>query len=1194
MDRYGYIILILILSLIIYPYINVYPSPDGFRLANVVWGSLDNPQKVYPGSTDVVLIIEVVNEYNFTLESVTGNLSLPSGFTDINGNPYSTAVGIVKTDSDVRRYVNAGETFTLTYTININNSVSPGEHYASLNLTYTYLESGNLVTGSYILNNITLKVSDFPVFKFTLKRISWNVGGEEVSATPASRGLTLDVDIFNNSTDSIDTLNAYLNLTYPFKPDVVKYSTQNINAESRFTLTFNDISIDSDATPGAYYENLTLVYTFRGYGNAVKEYKDILNITLIIDPAVEAGIKFVKVYWRNNVKVYPGSRSVYLEAEFENLGNYQLKDIIAYIRLPNGFSNQSGGNIIKVTYSPLVDYGDFFTIDIGPLYIYKYQPAGVYYLNVTITSLAVVDNSNLLAKENIIIPAIVNSYKYEFDIMSIEWSYGGNPAIALPGARDIVLSIKIAYRGVEDISGLEPHLILPSGFRIKSISQYPQTVTSSTIFTLSFVIDIDRNVSPKSYTSTLIIKYTVSPSNQDTVKEYIVDIPVNIASGKSIDSQIDIVNVYWGVNTPRYVYPASQNNPLNIVLANRGGYDVSSLILSINKSPKGFYVYPSNVSVTTLLNGGGFAETRLYINISKYVKPGEYTLSLRISYQIRIYGSYLNRNINRNITVYVSRPIYPEPYINVISYRWANGYKVYPGTDESSLSVSFVNNAMYPISAININVTPPVGISVVTGYNSFYIEGPIQSWNTFNINIALNVSKNVKPGYHRLKLKISYIVESGGDGILFNNIQYIHIYISQLKGLRYISYMWVGQSPGPGSAGATLMLIFRDDKIDAMKGLYATIKLPKGFISTDTGTNTFNVTPASGASLQNIISNYRSLGKVYLPSSTQVSPGDYIVVPMNLIISKNLTTGKYYAYVTFNFLDQWGSIHEYKLRCYFNLPGSTTYLEVVENESYLIVGEKEANVSIVFKNPGSAPIYDVYIGVGSYSQAIVFSSSLKYIPILKPGDKIVLTWRAAVNPSTSITGSLPAIVSISYIDPSGYRNSLNQTVILYVIGIAKLKIIDLEVNPSPVLSGGEFSVSATIVNIGTDTAKYSEVYLVGNDIKTSPDSYTYLGDIDVGYQIPFTLYAEMNKYSGNTTIYLVINYYNLYHEKFTIKYPIKIAVEKYVKTTAKTTTLESFIRDYWRLVIVAAVVSFLIITGLLIYKVTRSARLGRS
>ena len=1172
MRRYGYIILILILSLIIYPFISVYPSPDGFRLANVVWGSLDNPQKVYPGSTNVVLVLEVVNEYNFTLESVTGNLSLPSGFTDVNGNPYSTAVGIVRTDSDIRRYVNPEESFTLTYTININDSVSPGDHYASLNLTYTYLESNNLITGSYILNNITLKVSSFPLFKFTLKRISWNVNGEEVSATPASRGLSLDIDIFNNSTDSIDTLDAYLNLTYPFKPDVVKYSTQNINAESKFTLAFNDISIDSDATPGAYYENLTLVYTFRGYGNAVKEYKDILNIALIVDPAVEAGIKFVKVYWRNNIKVYPGSRSVYLEAEFENLGNYQLKDIIAYIRLPNGFSNQSGGNIIKVTYSQLVNYGDFFTIDIGPLYIYKYQSAGVYYLNITITSLAVIDNSNLLAKENMIIPTIVNSYKYEFDIMSIEWSYRGNPAIALPGARDIVLSIKIAYRGEEDISGLEPHLILPSGFRIKSISQYPQTVTSSTIFTLSFVIDIDKDVNPRSYTSTLIIKYTVSPSNQNTVKEYIVNIPINIASGKSIDSQIDVVNVYWGVNTPRYVYPASQNNPLNIVLANRGGYDVSSLILSINKSPKGFYIYPSNVSVTTLLNGGGFAETRLYINISKYVKPGEYTLSLRISYQIRIYGAYLNRNIVKNITIYISRPIYPEPYINVISYRWANGYKVYPGTEESSLSVSFINNAMYPISAINISITSPAGISVVMGYNSFYIEGPIQSWNTFSINIALNVSKDVKPGYHRLKFNITYIINDRGSSILFNNTQYIYIYISQLDGLRYITYMWLSQSPGPGSAGATLVLIFRDDKIDVMKGVYATVELPKGFISTNNNKNVFNITL----------------------SSTQVFPGDYIIVKMNLIISSNLMVGKYYAYVTFNFFDQWGSIHNYKLKCYFNLPGSTTYLEVVENESYLIVGEKEANVSIVFRNPGSAPIYDVYIGVGSYSQAIVFSSSLKYIPILKPGDKIMLTWRAAVNPSTSITGSLPAMVSISYVDPTGYRNSLNQTVILYVIGLAKLKVIDLEVNPSPVLSGGEFSVSATIVNIGTDTAKYSEVYLVGNDIKTSPDSYTYLGDIDVGYQIPFTLYAEMNKYSGNTTIYLIINYYNLYHEKFTIKYPIKITVEKYVATTAKTNTLESFIRDYWRLVIVAAVVLFLIITGLLIYKVTRSARLGRS
>jgi hypothetical protein len=206
---------------------------------------------------------------------------------------------------------------------------------------------------------------------------------------------------------------------------------------------------------------------------------------------------------------------------------------------------------------------------------------------------------------------------------------------------------------------------------------------------------------------------------------------------------------------------------------------------------------------------------------------------------------------------------------------------------------------------------------------------------------------------------------------------------------------------------------------------------------------------------------------------------------------------------------------------------------------------------------------------------------------MDPRETIILTWKATVSPKTSYVGGVPALVSLIYYDPNGYLHTFNQTVILYIEGLARLKVIDVVVEPSQVPSNSSFSVSATLVNVGSDVAKHVEAYIVGDNIVLDSDSYVYLGDIDVGTQIPFTLYGYVEDYIGELNVSLVIKYSNVFNEEKTIIYPLVIEVVERVEEEGKQLFV---ISDMWKLIITIVVSFFLVVSVYLIYRLYKGSR----
>lgn len=1183
-NKFFIVLLMIFIILEIPVYFQPVFASGSFTLVSTLWGSQSNPQKVYPGSSNVRFIVLIRNDYS-DLISVTGYLKLPSGFSGVNGEGNVSAVGYISSNNTVRYRINRGEIFELDYFLNIASYLPPGTYYGNLTLKYTNSTFSN---GNFTMYNIPMTVSSFPTFSFQIINLYWSTtGGTIINAVPGARNLELNVVLKNIGTDNINSISAQLVLNKPFAPNKVMSSAQQVNKGSTFTLTFTGISVDFNSLPGNYVEQLIINSTFVGYGGATNIYTNVINLSLTVKNFSSAGIQIVNVQWNGGEKVYSGSRRVSLDITVQNMGSYTINDMLSQIILPSGFSNAYGLNVINITSTAILNYGNSITLSFNPIYVSNTTKPGVYNAKLIITSVVSIDNTNLITKDNFTIPIYVNDLITPISLVSVEWLYNGNPAPALPGSQYVVLSITFVNRGEDTYSGFQPKLTLPRGFIVFGTSADSGPVTPGSTFTVRSYMNISDSVSPGIYIANLTLTFSINPSNINTVGSMNFSIPIYIMDSKGFDTRISVVNAYWGVGNPNPVYPGSKNVPLTVSIVNVGLYTAQAVRVSIS-GPETFIPIINSTNIASTLPSGSFASATLYFDISPQTAPGFYTFSTNITYFISVYGATMYRFTKSILTLYVSKPVSGPPYINVVSSGWVNNYPVYPGTQNATFNLVINNEAPFPIAGIHLKLILPNGFTPgINGIES-YIAGPVQQWQTTSASFSINVNKDTLPGLYVASLKIDYILLSGGSNIKNSEEKEITLRVNSLGGFEYITYNWVGYAPNPGDVGATLIILVRNTEVPTMKGIVANVKLPKGFNSTITGTRIFNTTPyilTSINQVQNLLQRtpITNLESIIPQQVSQAGLGDFLAIPISVAISKNVSPGYYPIFVRLNFLDQWNVVRDVPVNGTFWLPGSSNIIQIVEGKSKLLIGNRTAEISIYLKNNGTSPVYNVYVAITNVQSLVSISSTVKYIPTIEPNSEVPVSWIASVSPSISYLGSIPVALSITFVDPAGFRHNFTQTAILFIEGLAEIKFVDVTVEPKYVYPGSTVTISATLINIGTYKAGNVEAYLEGSDIVALSNSYAFVGDIDVGSQVPISLSANVSNANINkTTVYIVIKFRNVFNEITTERYAVILSISsKPVQTQTQT---QSFaLPTTYELLIIAAIVIFLSVSGYMIY-----------
>ena len=1182
----------ILLTAIVLPLLKLnstYVYAQDFQLVDTLWGSRDNPREVYPGSKDVTLIVLIVNNYK-KLISVSGVLTLPNGITDIYGSNTAKATGFVRENNTITQHVDEGETFEFDFRLDIGGNLNPGTYYGDLTIRYEYFEGGTLKTGSYTISSIPLKISNFPQVGYSIDNIYWMAtDGSYINATPGARDLELSIDLRNIGECDLTNVKTYLQLPKGFKPSKVSYTIGNLGRGDLATITFTGIYVDYNLKPGIYKAKLRIEATFQGYGGASKTYYNSLDINLKISKPQNLTIAIVSIGWNGLDTLYRGSREVNLDITIRNIGFYRINSLNIYLHLPDGFTTAAGLHLVNYTFNRVLDYGDTATLSIGPIYASNITP-GIYNFTLEAYGLISVGNTILKAYYNSTIHLRVSSYNSNLVITSIEYDYNNQPSPLLPGSKAIEIKLRIANRGLRDISALGVKVKTPDGFKIYGITIPNGDIPASTAFTLAFYVNVSNWVKPGKYPFNISLSYIVDPNGARAIDIFKTTIYIEVSNPEIYKSNIVIANAYWGVNQPIEVYPGSKFNQLTITLLNKGPYDARSLRVVV-EAPDGFTITYTTSSTLDILRTLEYSRLTFYVNISKSVNPGDYRFNMSIYYMLSIYGSDIPKRLNTFIYVRVSRPPAGLPYIKIVDYDWENGYNVYPNTKKARLVVTIADESPYSVSGINATLILPNGFERRgSRYVHSYIAGPINSWQTATLTFEFNIG-NVSPGFYNVTLIIRYLLNSGGGGLSLTDVYKLSIRISHTSGVQYITSYWLYNSAGPGAAGIYQIVVLRNIEFDRMYGIIAEVILPDGVISTITGGKVFNITPYIASSSQQItqlITSIRAGRFTIQPTQVQggeARKGDFIIIPMTLNFKPDIKPGVYDYKIILSFLDEWNTERSININARMWVLGRTENIIVLENKSVIFISSRRSKIVLYLYNNGSGPMYDVRVSLSSLSSAISFSSAVKYIPVMKPRQVVKLVWYAAPATSSYI-GSIPALVTISYVDPAGNMMMFNQTVILYVEGIAELKLIDVSIEPNPPYAMSKLTISATIVNIGTDTARNTEVFIKSNKyLDLDQSSYSFVGDIDKGSQMPITLYAYVKNYTGDLNITIVVRFMNAYYES--VKYEFPITIHVFPKPTAKkqVTILGLPGEEFtWRLIITICVIAFLIISLILIYK----------
>ena len=101
------------------------------------------------------------------------------------------------------------------------------------------------------------------------------------------------------------------------------------------------------------------------------------------------------------------------------------------------------------------------------------------------------------------------------------------------------------------------------------------------------------------------------------------------------------------------------------------------------------------------------------------------------------------------------------------------------------------------------------------------------------------------------------------------------------------------------------------------------------------------------------------------------------------------------------------------------------------------------------------------------------------------------------------------ILDVNY-DYLGIYRTEERNVDLTVRGIIDLSLVELTVKPEPTMSGSTITITGSILNSGSITAKAVTVNVLNTSVLSGMSSTTFIGDVDEGSQAPFSLTANLN------------------------------------------------------------------------------------
>ncbi len=1183
------IIISALLTELLIPITYVSANPHDVYLVSYSIRSSAGEPEVYPGSKNVNMELAIKNNASMSIYDVQACFYPPQGFT-VRGQ---TCVDATALNGTKKKSYAPGELFRVRTTFDIDKSVKPGRYFFEVHVFYTLNGTRKM---EYVF--VPVDVKPYPPINVSVIEYWW--GSYEVY--PGTTNANLNVLIKNVGNVSITGGDIELRLPKPFKPRFIRATIGNLDKNATQTVRFSGIDIPPTTKPGKYNFTLRLNVTAQTDDGVQYSAFTEVNVTVEVKKHPPLLLKVVNALWSSEV-AYPHTKELTLRVTIQNLDISTINSVVAKLHLPKGFMTREGKDYVVTSLSNVnYGFGDVFTLTFQGINVSTKAP-----LNTTLRlDLRIVGSyrgASFIVNQTLNVTArLVN--ESAIVLITQEWLLNGRSAEALPSSRGLTLSLTLLNLGTNNIVSIWPkELSLPKGFILKG---YGGTclngVRAGGTCTIQLNLDISKDLRPDEYLVKLYLGVITSSGNTYMYSNFSIETFIGISPPTKFKPVIILGKAWWGRGAPETVFSGQKNVPIHIEIDNVGRWAASNVYVTVSVVKGGVKLKDFKGLCSTELRPGTSCTFTTYADISNNF-TGNVVLKVLVNYTTINYNSFIKWfkefKIVLPVVSYVGYRMYGG--VTLVSWGWESNYPVFPGTQNATYSVTIANHYPYRIEGIEFILKLPKGIKAKNGTSvvTSYVAGPVNTDATATTTFTLTIPNTTKPGIYYGVLKVKYVISCGGPSAKGEATFKVPIQVNSIeRGIEFVASGWVGASAAPMTYGNKFYFILRNTDFPSMRGVVATLYLPKGIVSSVTNSSVIKLYPTSTSQLQmqQLSTQATSLPTTYAKLvaslvTTQAGPqqpqtgftrGDFLVFTTTLNVL-NVTPGTYYAWIKLTFIDNWGVLRVFRIKVPIVVLGSSKVVKVWALSDLRFV-RRSGTLRVALVNVGSSPIYNVYVAIYPVVQYITVSSPIKYFNVLLPNKVITLELPAYFNPipvqggAVVTYGNMPFRASIMYTDANGFRHTFNTSFTVTVEPYIELVLSDVKAK----WEGGTLKLSGTITNLGNAQAQRVMAYAkVGNRLSEG----SFVGDIDPSSQSSFSI--VMSDLPPTKSVKLIITYYDPFNEEHNITriYGVKLIVLN-TTTTAKAAGPLSFITGgkptLERYIIIGLVAAFLILVWLAI------------
>ncbi|MEM2211721.1 MAG: hypothetical protein QW779_00060 [Nitrososphaerales archaeon] len=734
----------------------------------------------------------------------------------------------------------------------------------------------------------------------------------------------------------------------------------------------------------------------------------------------------------------------------------------------------------------------------------------------------------------------------DFRIVSVHWGEVNSKLSVAPGDSGVPLTIMVSHQVNYTITSLIASLNLKYPFSNtlggdKTTSFYSSTVKPGEIATFTFILNVDPEAKIGNYNLTMNIEYYMV-SKDGPIRAIPVEIEVNIPLlGKP--------NIIISANSS-YLIPGGLNELL-LRIENTGSGKASSFEATLTL-PNGVVIVngDNRIGIKSIAPNDVLYK-KLTIHVTNNLALSNIQIAISMSYRDG-YGflQSSSRVIGFNIL--------PSEYsIIEIQTRTSN---LLPGMI-NKIPILIRNLGPLTINDLEIIFSPPSGLAIISGSNSLYFQ-KLEGFSVIESPISIYVSPSAEGSMIQLQLSISY---RKPDGSTQSSIRVIGFKIAKDSS----SFLKISQNISsiiPNTV-SKLCITVTNTRSQPIHNLSLSIIAPSPAIIISGDKQTY---------------------------SNIIQPNANTSFIVSLLVPQSFQGSSLQLQLTLTYLDEREITYTESRVIGLSIKKLISPILISLNDNILTAGIVN-NLGIKITNIDVNPIYSIVITLSTPSTTISLASQNKWFIESIPA-------KGSITISPKIFATLDSIdkictlqMDMSYEDSSGISYSETQIINLAIHGLIYMTIQDLEVSPSRVTPGGNFTIVGNLLNRGNTPAMYT----IASARSTAPFITCvpqYIGQVDTNVITPFSITAQVDRRARNGTypITIIITYSDNYNKTMSVTTSTSITIgtfQEQIRVTQPTTQQTLILgMTYIGLAFFTALALIIILTIIVLLKVRKSIK----